>query len=103
MQIDDVIRTVAETLRETVPAVAECSDLVDRPLADLGISSVDMVSLVFAIEARLGIVFQDDQLTAELFSTCRNIGTVAAGLLSQKVGAGTAALHARCPESKNAS
>jgi acyl carrier protein len=48
----------------------------DRPLAELGLDSMQAVELLFDLEDHFDRVLDDDELTAETFATARSLWAV---------------------------
>lgn len=65
---DDVIRVVADVLQ-----IGDRSDSFDRDTALLGelpeFDSMAVVSIITAFEDEFGLVVDDDEITAEVFTT----------------------------------
>jgi acyl carrier protein len=89
MEAEEVLVKVQEALVAVAPDRITSHDWADAPLSELGISSVEMVSIVFAIEEKLNIVFPDEQLTAEVFFSCKTIALASTELLPEKRGLNT--------------
>jgi acyl carrier protein len=84
MNADEVLVKVQEVLVAVASDRISCDDWATAPLSELGISSVEMVSIVFAIEEKLNIIFPDERLTAEVFLSCKTIALTATQLLSEQ-------------------
>lgn len=62
------------TVRPSLPYLQpEASLTPDASLLDLGLDSVQMVSVLVAIEEKYGVEFPDDMLTVETFATPSNL------------------------------
>lgn len=68
-------------LRERLPFLAPDAALApDRSLFDLGLDSINAVSLVVAIEDGLGVTVEDELLDAQIFSTASYLWSVVSRL-----------------------
>jgi acyl carrier protein len=57
---------------------------VDGDLREIGLASMDMVSLMLAVEAEFGLTISDADMTIENFRTIAAIDTLVASLQTQK-------------------
>jgi len=83
---DDIRTVVEEQLGDLRP---ERGIGLDDDLWDLGMTSVNSVGVMLAVEDVLGIEFPEEALSRETFSSVRRIGEVVSGLTPP--GAGGAA------------
>jgi acyl carrier protein len=78
---DRVFNLVSEILErrsihQTIPT--------DGDLREIGLASMDMVSLMLAVEAEFGLTISDADMTIENFRTIAAIDTLVASLQAQK-------------------
>lgn len=76
----DVTPRIREILADVLPAPLPPDWSADRPLTEAGLDSVGVVTLVGELEARLGIVLDEADLSAERLGTLAGI----AALVSSK-------------------
>jgi acyl carrier protein len=55
----------------------------DEPLSQLGLDSIGSISLLFDLEETFGIVFPDEALVPDTFSTAASVEAAVAGLLAR--------------------
>ena len=67
-------------VRETLPAGAASDLCEDQSLLDAGLQSLDMVTLMLALEAEFDLEFPQHQMTPDNFRSVRSIGRLVAQL-----------------------
>ena len=74
---------VAEILRQSSRQVAAFTR--DDTLAEIGLGSMDMISLMLAVESEFQIAIPQEEITPEAF---RSVGTIEALVLRQRAAGG---------------
>lgn len=75
----ELIRNIIATTAKLQVDISELSD--DGNLYDAGLTSLNTVNLMLAIEDRFDIEFDDDSLNRETFKTVNALTGVVAGLM----------------------
>lgn len=72
---------IFKLVRQTLPASAAADELaIEQPLQDAGLKSLDMVALMFAVEAEFEVEIPQQQMTPENFQSVAAIGRLVASL-----------------------
>lgn len=72
-------------LRENLPEFPEEATLApDTDLADAGLDSVQLISLIMALEAEYGVTFSDEYFSSDTFATAGAVWRAVQELRSQK-------------------
>lgn len=79
-QFESTVRTHLRYLRPETPLDAEAR------LVDLGLDSVQMISLLLILEEAFGVTIPDEALTQEMFSTPTTLWRVIAELREKTAG-----------------
>ncbi len=70
-------------VRQTLPAATAAELTTDQPLQDAGLKSLDMVTLMLAVEAEFGLEIPQRQMTPENFHSVAAIERLVASLSAQ--------------------
>ena len=69
------VEEVVEIIKDTVPTVEMAMIDKSAPLREQGFDSLDMISIIFAIEERLNLKIQEEDIESGKLSSILNIHT----------------------------